>query len=44
MGITEEDEDEEIEEVDDFSPQLKDGEFVVEDEKEDKPPATPPKN
>ncbi len=29
MGITEEDEEEEIEEVDDFSPGLRPGEFVV---------------
>ncbi|KAH8726336.1 kinase-like domain-containing protein [Phaeosphaeriaceae sp. PMI808] len=37
MGITEE---EEVEEVDDFSPNLKPGEFIVEEEKA---PPTPPK-
>ena len=47
MGITEEDEEEEeedmeIEEVDEFSPVLKDGEFI--EEVEEKPPATPPKD
>lgn len=41
MGITEEDEEEEeeVEEVDDFSPNLKPGEFI----EEEKPPPTPPK-
>lgn len=43
MGITEEEEEEEeeeeVEEVDDFSPNLKPGEFV----EEEKPPPTPPK-
>lgn len=51
MGITEEDEEEEeeegeeemeVEEVDSFSPQLKEGEFV-EEVLEEKPPPTPPK-
>ncbi|CAO2649052.1 Nn.00g100010.m01.CDS01 [Neocucurbitaria sp. VM-36] len=45
MGITEEEEeeDEEVEEVDDFSPQLKEGEFVEEEEGEERAPPTPPK-
>ena len=44
MGITEEDEEEEIEEVDDFSPGLKPGEFVVDvNDDAEVPPPTPPK-
>ena len=46
MGITEEEE-EEIEEVDDFSPGLKPGEFIVDvnddGEETERPPPTPPK-